>query len=121
MRKKSHHRGQSGFTLIEVMIAVVVLATGLLAMAALQAKLASNSADAKARSRVSALLMSVIDDQRASGYDSLASFVSTACTTSSPTALQTAICNAEGDAGISGLSLAQTVMGPQSPQRLEGA
>jgi prepilin-type N-terminal cleavage/methylation domain-containing protein len=109
MRNESHHRGQSGFTLIEVMIAVVVLATGLLAMAALQAKLASNSADAKARSRVSALLMSVIDDQRASGYDSLASFVSTACTTSSPTALQTAICNAEGDAGISGLSLAQTV------------
>ena len=66
MRIPSQHRSR-GFSLLEVLIAVVVLATGLLAMAALQARLASSSADAKARSRIAALLSSVLDDQRANG------------------------------------------------------
>jgi len=109
MRISSQKRRVSGFSLLEVMIAVVVLATGLLAMAALQGKLASNSADAKARSRVAALMTSVIDNQRASGYGSLASFTRTSCTTTSPTGVQTAICTSESDAGISGLGLVQTV------------
>lgn len=47
-----------GFSLIEVMVAVVVLATGLLALAALQSALARNSADAKARTAVMAALTS---------------------------------------------------------------
>jgi len=109
MRARRHDRGQAGFSLIEVLIAVVVLATGLLAMAALQARLASNSADAKARSRVAALMTSVIEDERATGYGSLASYASTSCTTTTPTTLQTSICNAQSDAGISGLSLTQAV------------
>jgi type IV pilus modification protein PilV len=109
MRISSLKHRVSGFSLIEVLIAVVVLATGLLAMAALQGKLASNSADAKARSQVAALMTGVIDNQRASGYDSLASFPRTTCTTTTPTAVQSAICTSESDAGISGLGLTMTV------------
>jgi len=53
-----------GFSLIEVMVAVVVLATGLLAMAALQGALARNSADAKARTAVMAALASRMSEIR---------------------------------------------------------
>lgn len=107
MRISSQHRSH-GFSLIEVMIAVVVLATGMLALAALQAKLASNSADAKARSRVAALLTSVLDDQRAAGYAGIAAFGNTTCLATGNN-VQKAICTAESDAGISGLKLVQTV------------
>src|SRR5688572_9715569 len=58
-----------GFSLIEVMIAVVVLATGLLALAALQASLTRASADAKTRGRVAAMLSARMDELRSSGYD----------------------------------------------------
>ena len=54
----------AGFSLIEVMVAVVILATGLLALAALQGALARNSADAKARSAIMAALTSRISDLR---------------------------------------------------------
>lgn len=58
-----------GFSLIEVMIAVVVLATGLLALAALQGSLTRSSAEAKTRSRVAAMLSARMDELRGSGYD----------------------------------------------------
>jgi prepilin-type N-terminal cleavage/methylation domain-containing protein len=58
-----------GFSLIEVMIAVVVLATGLLALAALQASLSRSSAESKTRSRVAAMLSARMDELRGSGYD----------------------------------------------------
>lgn len=57
-------RPSAGFSLIEVMVAVVVLATGLLALAALQGALARNSADAKARSAVVAVLTSRMNEYR---------------------------------------------------------
>lgn len=53
-----------GFSLIEVMVAVVILATGLLALAALQGALARGSADAKARSAVMAALTSRMSEIR---------------------------------------------------------
>lgn len=55
-----------GFSLIEVMVAVVVLATGLLALAALQGALSRNSADSKARSAVAAALTSRLTEFRQS-------------------------------------------------------
>lgn len=58
------HRTGLGFSLIEVMVAVVILATGLLALAALQGALARNSADAKARAAVMAALTSRMSEIR---------------------------------------------------------
>lgn len=62
-----------GFSLLEVMIAVVVLATGLLALAALQGSLTRSSADAKVRGRVAALLAARLDEVRSMGYGAIVS------------------------------------------------
>lgn len=53
--------GVRGFALIEALIAVVVLATGLLALTALQGALMRSSADSKARSQVAAYAASEMD------------------------------------------------------------
>lgn len=53
--------GARGFALIEALIAVVVLATGLLALTALQGALMRSSADSKARSQVAAYAASEMD------------------------------------------------------------
>lgn len=55
-RSRSH-----GFALIEALIAVVVLATGLLALTALQGALTRSSADAKARSQIAAYITGEMD------------------------------------------------------------
>ncbi|MDQ3618192.1 MAG: prepilin-type N-terminal cleavage/methylation domain-containing protein [Pseudomonadota bacterium] len=60
---------QRGFSLIEALIAVVVLATGLLALAALQGALIRSSADAKARSQLAAFAESTLDARRIGGYN----------------------------------------------------
>lgn len=94
---------EQGFSLIEVMIAVVVLSTGLLALAALQANLTRSAADSKARSRVAALVSSRMDQMRAQGYASAVSVGATLCANNND------ICAAQTDAAISGLSITQTV------------
>lgn len=63
--RQSSIRAGDGFTLLEVLIAVVVLATGLLALTALQGALIRASADAKARSQVAAYLAGEMDRIRA--------------------------------------------------------
>ena len=64
-------RKATGFSLLEVLIAVVVLSVGLLALAALQGALTRSSADAKVRARVAAMLTARIDEMRSGGYGGL--------------------------------------------------
>ena len=65
------HRRAPGFSLLEVLIAVVVLSVGLLALAALQGNMTRSSADAKVRGRVAAMLSARMDALRSSGYGNL--------------------------------------------------
>ena len=57
-----------GFSLIEVMIAVLVLSFGLLALAALQGELFRAGAEAKARANATTLAQQVIEDARAFAF-----------------------------------------------------
>jgi hypothetical protein len=63
-------KSQKGFSLIDAMISAVVLAVGLLALAALQANVSRNAADARARSQIAAFVEEVVERQRAFGVSS---------------------------------------------------
>lgn len=67
----SQRRRASGFSLLEVLIAVVVLSVGLLALAALQGSVTQSSADAKVRGRIAAMLSARMDTLRSRGYGSI--------------------------------------------------
>jgi len=69
---RAANRASSGFSLIDAMIAVVVLAVGLLALASLQGNLTRASAEAKVRGRVAAMLSARMDTLRNGGYGALA-------------------------------------------------
>src|SRR4051794_18940294 len=60
---------QMGFSMLDVLVAIVVLATGLLALAALQGAVTRNGVDSRARSQVAAYTQSVIERMRFAGYD----------------------------------------------------
>ena len=107
MRMKSFRR-DSGFSLIEILIAVVILATGLLALTALQGRLAQASAEAKVRSRVASVLTSRMDELRASQYASILPAAGSA--TATPAASTCAggvawVCTAQNESGVTGLSV----------------
>jgi prepilin-type N-terminal cleavage/methylation domain-containing protein len=68
IRTRTSKRTSAGFSLLEVLIAVVLLATGLLALAACRARWRANSADAKTRSRIASLLSADLDLMRTTGY-----------------------------------------------------
>jgi prepilin-type N-terminal cleavage/methylation domain-containing protein len=97
-----------GFSLIEVLIAVVVLATGLLALAALQASLTRSSAEAKTRGRIAAMLTAQMDEIRGTspgGYDAIPIGSSTiTCSGGAPAWL----CKAESEANLATGSLTFT-------------
>ena len=102
-----------GFSLLEVMIAVVVLATGLLALAALQGSLTRSSAEAKVRGRVATMLSARMDELRSGGYGSVlttAPVVSTTgdCDTASADDTDWIDCT-RIQAGLSELTSTQTV------------
>lgn len=101
-------RRDYGFSLIEVLIAVVILATGLLALTALQGRLAQASADAKVRSRVASLLTSRMDELRAAQYASILPAAGSASATFTATCAGGAawVCSAETESKASGLSVA---------------
>jgi len=70
---KFHHRSrQSGFSLLEVLVAVVVLSFGLLALAALQGSLFKSAAEAKAQSAALALATEKMEYFR--GYRDLTAY-----------------------------------------------
>jgi prepilin-type N-terminal cleavage/methylation domain-containing protein len=110
-QQSGFHRGRKGFSLIEVMVAIIILATGLLALAALQINLTKSTADAKARSRIAALLTTIIDYQRAQGLSNVTAISGSAgqCVTSTPTTIQTSVCTAQSDAGVTGIGVTSTV------------
>ena len=60
-----HSRGQRGASLIEVLIAVLVLAVGLLGVAAMQARALKNSQSSFERTQATILSYSLIDAMRA--------------------------------------------------------
>lgn len=64
----------SGFSLIEVLIAVLVLATGMLALAALQSSLVRNSADAKNRSQAMSSAIDVVERVRQSAAKNMTDY-----------------------------------------------
>ncbi|WP_197427175.1 prepilin-type N-terminal cleavage/methylation domain-containing protein [Noviluteimonas gilva] len=100
----------AGFSLLEVLVAVALLATGLLALAALQGALARSTAEAKGRARVLALVSTEIDALRATPFADIASLDApidarnVACGTPANEA-EHAAC----DSGLRGLLLHRTV------------
>lgn len=83
-------RRDSGFSMIDALIAIVVLATGLLALGVLQAALTRNAADARARSLIAAYSEGLIDKLRANGYDAIGSNSGTVMTTTTASCTVTA-------------------------------
>ena len=57
-------RRSSGFSLIEAMVAIIILSVGLLALAVLQARLMRSSADGKMQSAALAMAKAEIERQR---------------------------------------------------------
>lgn len=115
MRRNIPNRHSSGFSLLEVLIAVVVLAIGFLALAALQGSLTRSSADAKVRGRVAAMLTTRMDDLRNAGYGTLAdggptTLTSTTgdCDPATPDATDWIDC-ARMQAGLDNLAASQTI------------
>ncbi len=101
-RNPTSYRHHGGFSMIDVLVAIVVLATALLALAALQGALTRNSADAKARAQIAAYSEGIIDQLRSTGYASIASGTLSA---SSGTATQKAAASAlQTAAGVSNLT-----------------
>jgi type II secretory pathway pseudopilin PulG len=75
MRMNMFHskaRGVQGFSLIDVMIAVLVLATGMLALAALQGGLVRSSAETRSRSQAAAIAEGALGAVRAESDDNSA-------------------------------------------------
>ncbi|MEM9401986.1 MAG: type IV pilus modification protein PilV [Pseudomonadota bacterium] len=64
-RSTFHRRGEQGFTLIEVMIALLVLSIGLLGLAGLQVTALQNNQGAFMRSQATALAYDLADRMRA--------------------------------------------------------
>src|SRR5687768_6971106 len=84
---RAHPDASRGFSLLEVLIAVVVLSVGLLALAALQGRLTQASSEAKVRGRVAAMLSARMDALRSGGYGTI-----------NPGAFNSTTANACGDA-----------------------
>lgn len=65
---KNVHSRAAGFSLIEVMIAVVVLAFGLISLAALQGRLFQSGAESKARAAATSIAQQSLEDARSFAF-----------------------------------------------------
>lgn len=68
LNRRTGRTTSRGFSLLEALIAVVVLSTGLLALAALQSALIRSSVDARIRSAASSAAVAVLEDLRSGDY-----------------------------------------------------
>ena len=99
-------RRSRGFSMIDVLVAIVVLATGLLALAALQGAVTRNASDARARGQVAAYAEGLIDQLRASGFTGITDGTTTITASSGTTAQKAAATALQNAVGISGVSTA---------------
>lgn len=95
-----------GFSLIEILVAVVILATGLLALTALQGTLTKASAEAKVRGRVAAFVAGRMETLRNGPYAAIASGSDTCASTTAPDWVPASVCS---DASLGSFSATQTV------------
>lgn len=93
-----------GFSMIDVLVAIVVLATGLLALAALQGAVTRSASDARARGQVAAYAEGLIDQLRASGFAGIPDGTTTITASAGTTAQKAAATALQNTVGISGLS-----------------
>ncbi|WP_345294692.1 prepilin-type N-terminal cleavage/methylation domain-containing protein [Luteimonas vadosa] len=105
-------RAHRGFSLIEVLVAVVILSTGLLALAALQGSLTKASADAKVRTQVASLLQGHLDQIRTTGYPAPGTVTDTCATNAGGDFVPTAFCTQNG---LAGMSVTRTITRFTSP------
>lgn len=68
---KKSHKSQKGMTLIEVLVALVILVTGIFGAVAMQASAKKGSFDAMQRSVASALAQDIIERMRSNDSDVL--------------------------------------------------
>ncbi|MEO5624089.1 MAG: hypothetical protein ABIQ78_11795 [Dokdonella sp.] len=116
---KPAHRS-FGFSMIDVLVAIIVLAISMLALAALQGTLTRNTADARARSQLAAFSEGLLEQARSASYDCVGS-ANAACATATtngtvtitPSATGTTVqknaYRAQAASGVSNLSIAETV------------
>jgi Tfp pilus assembly protein PilV len=105
---------RAGFSMIDVLVAIVVLATALLALAALQGAITRNAADSRARSQVASFVEGLFEQARAgnasagtANYDAIVS--QTITPNASGTALEKSAFGIQSVAGISNLQIVETV------------
>lgn len=95
-----------GFSLIEILVAVVILATGLLALTALQGSLTKASAEAKVRGRVAAFVAGRMEALRNGPYGAIAAGSDSCASTTAPDWVPANVCS---DAALGSFTATQTV------------
>lgn len=98
----------SGFSMIDVLVSIIVMATALLGLAVLQSSLTRNTADSRARSQLAQYADGLIDKSRQTGYSAIPIGTSTVTAASGATFSQAAL-DVQNAAGISNLQAVTTV------------